>query len=240
MHLHQEGVDRYHREVMAFLDQSPPALMARLRRAYMQTTSLSIPWTGRDGFVRLLYRAWSSWYDASIAWDPAYRANAARMLALVVQPGDRVLDVGTGTGLLAELAAKWARSYVGVDFSGSMLSRAARKLAPLQADNVSLRWGDARALAFDDEAFDAVVSSFMLPHFPRSQKVEVLRELVRVLRPGGRLGLFLAQGEVAPMFSTRAELEQLMPAAGVHRVEIEDRDDVYRIVVARKPNVGSG
>jgi SAM-dependent methyltransferase len=224
---------------MALLDQIPPALMARLRRAYMQTTSLSIPWTGQDWFVRLLYRAWSSCYDASIAWDPAYRTNAARMLALVAQPGDRVLDVGTGTGLLAELAADRVASYVGVDYSGAMLSRAARKLASLQTSNVSLRWGDARALPFDDGSFDAVVSSFMLPHFSRAQKAEVLRELVRVLRPEGRLGLFLAQGEVAPMFSTRAELEVFLSSAGAHRVEIEDRDDVYRIVVAMKPSAGS-
>lgn len=217
------------------MDKLQATLMARLRRAYMQTTSLSIPWTGRDWFVRLLYRAWSSCYDATVAWDPAYRANAARMLDAVVQPGDRVLDVGIGTGLLAELAAGRAARYDGVDYSGAMLSRAARKLAARQAGNVSLRWGDARALPYEDESFDAVVSSFMLPHFSRPEKAVVLRELLRVLRPGGRLGLFLAQGEVAPMFATRAELEQLLATAGARDVELEDRDDVYRIVRASKP-----
>jgi SAM-dependent methyltransferase len=212
--------------------------MARLRRVYMQTTSLSVPWTGQDWFVRVLYGAWSRGYDASIAWDPAYRGNAARMVDAVVLSGDRVLDVGMGTGLLAELAAGRAAHYDGVDFSGAMLARAARKIAARQAGNVSLRWGDARALPFADGTFDAVVSSFMLPHFPRPEKVVVLGEMLRVLRPGGRLGLFGAQGEVAPMFSTRSDLERWLSAAGALDIAVEARDDVYRIVCARKPDHG--
>ena len=68
----------------------------------------------------------------------------------------------------------------------------------------------------------------------RLENVAVLREMARVLTPGGRLGLFLAQGEVAPLFSSREELQECLPDAGFSGVEIEDRDDVYRIVTAVK------
>ena len=56
----------------------------------------------------------------------------------------------------------------------------------------------------------------------------------RILKPRGHLGLFLAQGEVAPLFSTRLQLEHYLSQAGFDSHEIEDRDDVYRIVIAQK------
>ncbi len=116
-----------------------------------------------------------------------------------------------------------------------MLSKAASKIASLKLGNVRLQWADARNLPFGDGGFDAVVSSFVLPHFAREEKVEILREMARVLRGGGRLGLFLAQGEIAPLFSTREQLEEFLEAAGFAQVRIEDRDDVYRVVTAVKP-----
>ena len=55
-----------------------------------------------------------------------------------------------------------------------------------------------------------------------------------MLGPGGRLGLFLAQGEVAPLFATRSVLSDLLERAGFEEVSIEDRDDVYRVVTASR------
>lgn len=114
-----------------------------------------------------------------------------------------------------------------------MLARAARKMAAHRLVNAELRWGDARSLTFGDRRFDVVLSSFMLPHLARSERPVVLGEMRRVLNPGGRLGLFLAQGEVAPLFPTRDELEDDLAAAGFDDVTITDRDDVYRVVIAR-------
>lgn len=210
-------------------------MIARLRRWAMRTTDVTLPWAGSRAQVRFLYALWSRVYDTSIALDPAYRGNARRMVERVVEPGDRVLDVGVGTGILAEYGASRARDYVGIDYSGSMLSRAGLKMARGKLGSVSLRWADARSLPFEDAYFDAAVSSFVLPHFDREEKPRVLGEIARVLRPGGRLGLFLAQGEIAPLFSTRDELEDMLADAGFQDIEIEDRDDVYRIVSARKP-----
>ncbi len=105
--------------------------------------------------------------DRSIAWDPAYRDNARRLVESTLEPGDEVLDVGIGTGLLAEYGAPIAASYVGIDYSGAMLAEAGKKIARRGLDNVALRWGDARHLPFSDACFDVVLSSFVLPLLSR-------------------------------------------------------------------------
>jgi len=210
--------------------------MSKLRRWYMQITNISTRWGDKLPYVRALYWFWSKIYDLTVAWDRAYRGNARRMVESTVRPGDRVLDVGVGTGLVAEYGSPIAADYTGVDVSGAMLSKAARKMVALKMNNVSLRWGNAESLPFDDDTFDVVLSSFMLPHIPRDKRTAVLTEMRRVLKPGGRLGLYLAQGEVAPMFSTREELEGFVTEAGFVDQNIEDRDDVYRIVTASAPD----
>lgn len=206
-----------------------------LRMVYMRTTSLSRPWAGSRSYVKSLYSLWSKVYDWTINWDPAYRRNARRMIAATVGEGGSVLDVGVGTGLLAEYGAPLVARYVGIDYSDAMIKQATKKVATHHLDNVELRQGDARKLPFDGDEFDSVVSSFALPHFGDDEKVDVLAEMRRVLKPNGRLGLFLAQGEMAPLFSLRRELVDDLAAAGFTDVHFEDRDDVYRIVLAKKP-----
>jgi len=201
----------------------------------MRSTSISILGAGSHAYVRWLYALWSRFYDGSIRLDPAFRRNARRMLDKAVRDGDRVLDVGVGTGLLPEIAATRASRWTGLDYSGSMLARAALKMARLRRPNVGLTWGDARQLPYRNGSYDAVVSSFVLPHFSRSERSAVLAEMRRVLRPGGRLGLFLAQGERAPLFHTRDELLSDLGDAGYEDIHIEDRDDVYRVVTAVGP-----
>ena len=93
-----------------------------------------------------------------------------------------VLDVATGPGYMAGLAAARGASVVGVDFSDEMLALAA-SLHP----SVSFQHADAGALPFADGTFDAVVAAFLMPHV--SDLPAVVGELARVLRPGGRLAL---------------------------------------------------
>ena len=76
----------------------------------------------------------------------------------------------------------------------------------------------------------------MLSHFSRDERVPVLKEMLRTLRPGGRLGLFLAQGERAPLFDTREVLERNLALAGFDAVVIDDYDDVYGVVTATRPD----
>jgi ubiquinone/menaquinone biosynthesis C-methylase UbiE len=112
---------------------------------------------------------------------------AARMLDLAgVQSSDRLLDLGTGTGLLARMAAARGANAVGIDHSAGMLGQAQAKA---DQDGVGARTEflamDAEGLKFQDEAFDVAVSLFVLRHLP--DPVAAAREMYRTLKPGGRL-----------------------------------------------------
>jgi SAM-dependent methyltransferase len=112
-------------------------------------------------------------------WAPIV-ADAAR-----VQPGQRVLDIACGTGVLArEAAARVGANgqVVGLDPSPGMLA-VAEALAP----EIEWREGSAGSLPFADHTFDAVVSQFGLMFFP--DRRQALREMLRVMAPGGRLAL---------------------------------------------------
>jgi demethylmenaquinone methyltransferase/2-methoxy-6-polyprenyl-1,4-benzoquinol methylase len=103
-----------------------------------------------------------------------------------VGPGSQVLDVATGTGDLAlELARRVAPGgeVVGSDFSEGMLARARRKAGA--ASNLRFEWGDALDLTYADDSFDAATAGFGVRNF--SDLARGLAEMVRVVRPGGRV-----------------------------------------------------
>jgi demethylmenaquinone methyltransferase/2-methoxy-6-polyprenyl-1,4-benzoquinol methylase len=111
--------------------------------------------------------------------DRRWRRETVRA---VVRPGDRVLDAACGTGDLAIEASRAGARVVGIDFSGAMLERARRK-AP------ELEWlqGDLLALPFEDGDFDAATVGFGIRNVADLEAG--LRELRRVVTPGGRLGV---------------------------------------------------
>ncbi len=138
-------------------------------------------------------------------YDPMNRMMTAgldqtwRRLAVeaVVQPGDRVLDACCGTGDLALAAQREGGHVTGLDFSGRMLERARRK-----SDAVTWIQGDMLSLPFADGAFDAATVGFGVRNVDDLE--QGLRELRRVLRPGGRLAILeitQPRGVLRPFFS---------------------------------------
>lgn len=117
------------------------------------------------------------------------RRAFARLVELSgARPGDRVLDVGCGTGYLTRLAAAAVApgggSTVGIDPSPTVVDYARRKT---RDDACSYAIGVAEALEAPDASFDVVVTSLAIHHIPAELRPAALREMFRVLRPGGRL-----------------------------------------------------
>lgn len=148
-----------------------------------------------------------AFYDRiSNAYDLLADANerSARLTGLQgldLKPGERVLEIGFGTGNeivdLAEAVGASGR-VCGVDISPGMLAVAQRKLSQKSlAAAIDLRVADARQLPHADGSFDAAYASFTLELFPEEDVPIVLAELRRVLRPGGRLGV-VSMAQVKP------------------------------------------
>jgi len=140
--------------------------------------------------------------------DMRWRRTVVRRLA--IEPGERVLDLACGTGDFLEIVAPAAREAVGLDFSGVMLAHARRR----HPTAVALVQGDALKLPFADATFDAAVSGFALRNF--ASLGPAFRELARVLRPGGRIGILEVDRPRNPLFRAGHSLyfERCVPLLG--------------------------
>jgi demethylmenaquinone methyltransferase / 2-methoxy-6-polyprenyl-1,4-benzoquinol methylase len=129
-----------------------------------------------------------------------WRERAADLAALA--PGDRALDVATGTGDLALALARRVApggEVVGSDFSEGMLDRARAKDEPAAA-SVRWEWGDALALEHPDGSFDAATVGFGARNFADLDRG--LAEMARVVRPGGRVVVLEITTPAKPPLST--------------------------------------
>ena len=124
----------------------------------------------------------------SFAQDPRWRR--AMVSSVGPRPGQRLLDVATGTGLVAEeLVRRGATEVVGLDQSEQMLSGPRARLArePELAGRVTLVRGEAEQLPFEDGAFDGLTFTYLLRYV--DDPAATMAELARVVRPGGRIGM---------------------------------------------------
>jgi SAM-dependent methyltransferase len=167
---------------------------------------------------------------------------------LAIAPGDRVLDVACGPGNFSRDFAPAAGDglVVGIDASASMLEVAVRDTA---SDNVAYVRGDARALPFRDAGFDAVCCFAAL--YLIEEPMRALKEIVRVLAPGGRVALLascvrgrlpvgttnaIVRGLSGVRIFGRDELTRALAGEGL--VEVEQRvAGLAQFVSARKPEV---
>jgi len=135
------------------------------------------------------------------------------LVLAALAPGDRVLDVGIGTGVVGLAAARRVEpngGVLGVDLSQGMLAFTAEKARRLGiARGLELRRMDAEALDLPDGSFDVVLSLFSLLHFPDPRRA--VGEMHRVLRPGGRLAIGF--GSSPRLLSARGMRQVLRHAA---------------------------
>ena len=114
------------------------------------------------------------------------RSREAAIRDLKVQPGEKVLEVGVGTGLCLPLYPKDCQ-ITGIDLSDGMLDKARELVRERNLTHVKLLRMDASALDFPDGSFDTVVAAYVVTAVPDHRKV--MSEMIRVCRPGGRIML---------------------------------------------------
>lgn len=117
----------------------------------------------------------------------SFTGVACPVFAADLAQGDTVLDLGSGAGLDALLAARLVGSsgrVVGVDLSEAMVAKAQANAASVEAASVGFRQGYAEAIPADADTFDAVIVNGLLNLVP--DKAAVVQDIFRVLRPGGR------------------------------------------------------
>src|SRR5581483_7843197 len=192
--LPRRGVRRRPRRVRSRAHPRPARHRQQPRRPVGESMTLA------PEAVRTMFDRIAPVYDAmnrvmTLGLDLRWRRLAAEA---VVRPGDRVLDAACGTGDLAIADVNaGAGTVVGLDFAERMLERARRKRPELEWHQ-----GDLLQLPFDDAAFDAATVGFGVRNVADLDRA--LRELRRVLRPGGRLAILeitQARGLLQPFFS---------------------------------------
>jgi ubiquinone/menaquinone biosynthesis C-methylase UbiE len=132
--------------------------------------------------------------------------------AVDLHAGERVLDVATGSGNTAIAAARRFCAVSGVDYVPALLDRA-RERATVERLEIEFHDGDAEAIPYPDASFDAVLSTFGSMFAPDQE--QAARELLRVCRTGGRIGManWTPEGFIGEMF--RATGRHVPPPAGL-------------------------
>lgn len=138
------------------------------------------------------YYSWRATnYDAGAAFEVEHHAEALRLAS--IQAGQRVLDVacGTGRGTVGLAQAVGPNGKVdALDLTDAMLNQAHLKLEKLGLSNrVILKQGNAQDLPYPDKAFDLVYNGYMFDLIPLDGFLPILKEMARVLKPGGKLVL---------------------------------------------------
>src|SRR5437764_11190030 len=167
---------------MALFEPHRPRETEEIVGSDAATRALSVAAVEND-FVARVYENIAWGYD--LVFGPILhlgRLDAIRQMG--IKPGDRVLEVGVGTGLNADLYPSYC-AVTGIDLSSSMLEKARDRVARKGVRNVRLLQMDAANLKFADDSFDIVYAPYVISVVP--DPVAVAREMRRVCRAGGRI-----------------------------------------------------
>lgn len=197
--------------------------------------------------VTFLYDLTAPAYERIKQFDPGYEQWFLGLplgQALEKIPSPLVLDVGTGTGRLPRallFQPAFRGQVVGIDLSRRMLAHAVQLAQPYR-ERLALIWQDAQDLPFEANSFDAVTCLEVLEFTPHPQAV--LREMVRVLRPGGVLLVTNRVGKDAWVLPRRAfarpDFEALLRELDLENVRIQSWQADYDLVWGVKSGVPRG
>ncbi|HXH25681.1 MAG TPA: methyltransferase domain-containing protein [Vicinamibacterales bacterium] len=134
-------------------------------------------------FVERVYAKLASVYDL-IFGPTLHPGRVVAIERMGIQPGDRILEVGIGTGINTSLYPRHCH-ITGIDLSASMLEKARERVARAGLRNVRLLEMDAARLTFGDDTFDIVYAPYLISVVP--DPVQVAREMRRVCRRGGKI-----------------------------------------------------
>src|SRR3970282_299182 len=169
-------------------------------RADAASRALSVTAVEND-FVEGVYEKLANVYD--LTFGPTL--HPGRLVALEtrgIKPDDRILEVGIGTGINAPLYPRNCH-VTGIDFSASMLEKARDRIERKGVRNVQLFEMDAANLVFPDNSFDIVYAPYVISVVP--DPVQVVREMRRVCRPGGKVLILNHFKSANPLVSRREQ-----------------------------------
>ncbi|MBD3267883.1 methyltransferase domain-containing protein, partial [bacterium] len=142
-----------------------------------------------------------------------------------IHEGDRVLDLGCGTGIFLEEAGDKSEWLVGVDLSIGMLKKAQKKAS--QWSHVDLVNADGRDVPIQAK-FDVIFTGFMLVILPRIERFKIMKNMMSILSPHGRAVFLTSRDEFSSEWLTMEEWRIYLQSAGFSEVHVEDIFEYYR------------